>query len=43
MPAPRRISAKEARANFGDLLGLVYYTREKYALSEQGEEQRMPG
>jgi len=36
MPAPRRISAKEARANFGDLLGLVYYTKEPVIVERKG-------
>ena len=32
----RRISAKEARANFGDLLGSVYYTKEPVIIEKKG-------
>lgn len=32
----RRMSAKEARANFGDLLGLVYYTKEPVVIEKKG-------
>lgn len=35
MPA-RRISAREARANFSDLLGLVYYNREPVIIEKKG-------
>jgi prevent-host-death family protein len=35
MPA-RRMSAKEARANFGDLLGSVYYTGEPVIIERKG-------
>jgi prevent-host-death family protein len=36
MSAPRRISAKDARANFGDLLGQVYYTKEPVIVERKG-------
>ena len=36
MPAPRRMSAREARANFGDLLGRVYYTKEPVIIEKKG-------
>ncbi|MCL4459325.1 MAG: type II toxin-antitoxin system Phd/YefM family antitoxin [Chloroflexi bacterium] len=32
----RRISAREARANFSDLLGLVYYTKEPVIVEKRG-------
>ncbi|MBI2303644.1 MAG: type II toxin-antitoxin system Phd/YefM family antitoxin [Chloroflexi bacterium] len=32
----RRMSAREARANFGDLLGLVYYTKEAVIIEKKG-------
>ncbi len=32
----RRMSAKEARANFGDLLGSVYYTKEPVIIERKG-------
>lgn len=32
----RRMSAKEARANFGDLLGLVHYTGEPVIIERKG-------
>lgn len=32
----RRMSAREARANFGDLLGLVYYTKEPVIVEKKG-------
>lgn len=35
MPA-RRMSAREARANFSDLLGLVYYNREPVIIEKRG-------
>ncbi|MDO8691737.1 MAG: type II toxin-antitoxin system Phd/YefM family antitoxin [Dehalococcoidia bacterium] len=35
MPA-RRMSAREARANFADLLGLVYYNREPVIIEKRG-------
>ncbi len=35
MPA-RRMSTKEARANFGDLLGSVYYTGEPVIIERRG-------
>lgn len=35
MPA-RRMSAREARANFGDLLGMVFYTREPVIIEKKG-------
>ncbi|MCL5957731.1 MAG: type II toxin-antitoxin system Phd/YefM family antitoxin [Chloroflexi bacterium] len=35
MPA-RRMSAREARANFGDLLGSVYYTKEPVIIERKG-------
>ncbi len=34
--SPRRISARDARANFGDLLGSVYYTREPVIVEKNG-------
>ncbi len=34
--SPRRMSAREARANFGDLLGLVYYTKEPIIVERKG-------
>ncbi len=34
--SPRRMSAREARANFGDLLGLVYYTKEPVIVERKG-------
>ena len=36
MMSPRRMSAREARANFGDLLGLVYYTKEPVIVERKG-------
>lgn len=33
---PRRMSAREARANFGDLLSLVYYTKEPVIVEKKG-------
>lgn len=33
---PRRISAKEARDNFTDLLGTVYYGKEAVVVEKQG-------
>lgn len=33
---PRRISAKEARDNFTDLLGTVYYGKEAVIVEKQG-------
>ena len=32
----RRMSAREARANFSDLLGLVYYNRERVIIEKKG-------
>lgn len=32
----RRMSAREARANFSDLLGLVYYNREPVIIEKRG-------
>lgn len=32
----RRMSAREARANFADLLGLVYYNREPVIIEKKG-------
>lgn len=32
----RRMSAREARANFSDLLGLVYYTKEAVIVEKKG-------
>lgn len=32
----RKMSAKDARANFGDLLGLVYYTKEPVIIEKKG-------
>ena|SRR5712692_9161814 len=34
--SPRRISARDARANFGDLLGSVYYTRQPVIVEKKG-------
>ena len=34
--ATRRISAREARANFGDLLGAVHYTKEPVIVEKKG-------
>jgi len=36
MPVPLRMSAREARANFGDLLGRVFYTREPVIIEKKG-------
>ena len=36
MPGPLRMSAREARANFGDLLGRVFYTREPVIIEKKG-------
>ncbi len=33
---PRRMSAREARANFADLLGQVYYTKEPVIVERKG-------
>ena len=33
----RRMSTKEARANFADLLGLVYYTKEPVIVEKKGK------
>ena len=33
----RRMSTKEARANFADLLGLVYYTKEPVIVERKGK------
>lgn len=33
---PKRISAKEARDNFTDLLGMVYYGKEAVIVEKQG-------
>ena len=33
----RRMSAREARANFSDLLGLVYYTKEPVIVEKKGK------
>ena len=35
--AVRRISAKDARANFSELLGLVYYTKEPVMVERKGK------
>ena len=32
----RRMSAREARANFSDLLGMVYYNREPVIIEKKG-------
>ncbi len=32
----RRMSAREARANFGDLLGSVYYTKQAVVIERKG-------
>ena len=32
----RRMSVREARANFGDLLGSVHYTKEPVIVEKQG-------
>jgi prevent-host-death family protein len=34
--SPRRMSAREARANFGDLLGMVHYTKEPVIVEKKG-------
>jgi prevent-host-death family protein len=33
----RRMSSKDARANFADLLGLVYYTKEPVIVEKKGK------
>jgi prevent-host-death family protein len=33
----RRMSAKDARANFGELLGSVYYTKEPVVVEKKGK------
>jgi prevent-host-death family protein len=35
--AVRRMSAKDARANFSELLGLVYYTKEPVMVERKGK------
>ena len=34
--SPRRMSVREARANFSDLLGSVHYTKEPVIVEKQG-------
>lgn len=34
--SPRHISARDARANFSDLLGQVYYTKEPIIVEKKG-------
>lgn len=36
MPAPLRMSAREARASFSDLLGRVFYTGEPVIIEKKG-------
>jgi antitoxin YefM len=36
MPAPVRMSTREARANFSDMLGRVHYTKEPVIIEKKG-------
>jgi prevent-host-death family protein len=36
MTTPRRMSARDARANFSDLLGLVHFTKEPVIVEKKG-------